>query len=497
MSAPELQPPLYSPKRLSTCAHSPKLPSKSSIKALKVEIRVDNEQEYYQPGQEIHGSVEIYQTDKKKINDFLFNDVEITFQNRLDSKLLDNSTKFLFKQEDSPKIDLSMNYNKDTFVFKKAVSYPFKFIVPKLLLDNSCPYNYDIHRNLMPSFGLPSQCGLRFNSKNVHYDADKDPMLDSYFDLLEPLSFKKFMNSYYINVLININLESPAQPLPLFQRNKEIRIKNDPVFDDLSKSYISLSSRYALQLAEYYNLFETNALNEMKFDCSMKVVNPADKGLGLLTLKSPLPMLLAESTKESLPLDLTFHSNQKEHLAIPEITVDYEMNQYLVQSSKCFKPMGFNLSILDKLQVNSKTLRMEIDDNEVFFMKVQTLFQRSHHVQKENWTPVYNEENTYDNHFQIGLPPVAKNKFTQSTFHHCLMQNIYALKVSVSYRFHNSSSAKNDNKTSLKPSNGRKLSMFAKSKKSSSSSAAAAVNAAESPCDERNSMTLYIPITLL
>lgn len=501
-AATELPPPLYTPKRLCDSSASPKFPSKSSIKSLKVEIHIENEQKSYGPGQDIIGFVSIWQTDKKKkINDFLFNDVEITFQNRLDTKILKGPTatttsKILFKLDDSPKIDLDQNYSKG-FVFKKAVTYPFKFTLPKVFLENACPLNYDIHRNLMPSFGFPSECGLYFNSKDVHYDIDPD-MSDR--QMLDTLEFKKFMNAYYINVKININLDNAASPISLFQRNKEIKIHNDLNFDDISKSYISLSSRYALQLSEYYNLFETNALNEIKFYCMMDVLKPKPPAkklkVGSLSLESPLPMLLSENMKISFPLDLTFLPSYKE-LVLPQIKVHYELNQYLIQSSKCLKPTGFNPSFLEGL-VNSKTFRMENDDNEVFIMKAQTIFQKNHLVSNDNWVPVYNQVEAYGNHFQIGLPKTVKNKFVQSTFHHCHIQNVYALKVTVSYQFEEYGVIADVEVPREEGHSTSTLSRLMKKSMKKSKIITPDLHSSSTVTSETvNTMSLYIPITLL
>lgn len=399
------------------------LPSQTLLKKYKVEIQLDqplsfeesrsnNVSHFYRPGDLINGEIIItppIPNESKSSQDLIhFN--EITIQ--LDCKLINNTgagTKTLFTMNDNPEtVPNSMSC---------VTRFPFQFKLPEQLLDNVCPANIKHHvKSLPPSFASPRLCNMAFSANQ---NAGAVPTVCPYYDTFKGLPFNRFCVVYFITATLGQRFNESADPFVLFKRVLDIQVKNN--FEPVPTNIMSTS----FDIASHYLLTDVNSSNELLVVKSTSLKKDGSE-LGSLTSSTTLPPPIslsshsAENNQHSITLK--FKPSNKTS-SFPKFHYTAELTQYVIQSSACLPatanpghfPQSFHVD-----QVG-KTRRV--------IERVQSI--DCHVLEDENWIPDYEDQEVVSKDIKLEIPYLGGKKTLQPTFHSCVLQNLYALRVKI------------------------------------------------------------------
>jgi hypothetical protein len=353
-------------------------PSKDTLKAIRVEIRTAQPEDHvYSPGDSIQGVFTIFSTNEKVINDVYFNDIEILLENRfLTSQGMD---LVYFTMHDNPSWQSfpKMCHDPDQYPFESC-TFPFEFTLPREHLEDTC--DVPGHCQLLPSYGLPSLCGLSFSSTSV---AGLKPLDKSKLKLLQHVSNNKFCNTYYINVKVKQNIKGLDRPYIVFTRSMELKVQSKQHIGDSQQLPITKSTS----------------------------VKQQGETMGNASIQVSIPPSVDLSRGMSLPVEIFYEPLNRQEF--PKMSLSIELSHYNVQSKVCTEPITTPINGLDG----------------VITQKLQTLHGADLRVDTQ-WTPSYYHNGSYSQLMDIQIPALTG---IIPTFHSCHLQNIYCLHIELKF----------------------------------------------------------------
>jgi uncharacterized Zn finger protein len=394
-------------------------PSRDTLRKTKVEIRLQDDDMTYKPGDSIRGElVIILPKVNSKTKGIFFNDVEILLENKVHTSFKDGRNSYSnFTMNDSPLLE-------EGHMNQAYHSYPFEFRLPEIQMDNLCSNNLEYHQRLIPSFGAPQLSAVSFGDKDV--PGIKKVESETYDILMsqEDENFSDFTNYYMINCKVK-QLVNGQKPFILFSRTKEVRV--DIIPELLPPSFFS----HTVDI-DSVNTLAIDDIVQDDEELIVKSINlkENDRIKGGITISSSIPDKIENLKSIDIPIEFKYKPNNNR--SFPTISYQFTLSQYLIQSSKCTPP-------LNSLEEFPKTSYINKKQN-VIHKKLQTVFESDESVIDKNessWIPAYNDRESYNKQFVLKVPNLEpyKNELLKPTFHSCHLQNIYSLHLVVKFRY--------------------------------------------------------------
>ena len=361
-------------------------PSKETLKNIQIEIQTALPPDHvYTPGETVQGVFKMVQLGDKPIHDVYFNDLEITLVNRFVTS--NGQDASFFQMEDNPNVSSfpPMCHDPDKYAFSNC-EFPFKFTLPMKHLEDTCVNALPEHRQLLPSYGLPSLCGIAFAPRSVAGLVPTD--VQQTLQKLKKVSQNKFCNTYYISVKVKQNVKGLGRPYIVFTRSMEVKVKTS---------------------------------NHMTPECPTinkgTTIKCHDAVIGKVSVESPtISTDLRSESPLKVPIEITYEP-AADTSEFPQVRLSFELNQYAVQTARCNPPI---------------VIGEEGNQDDVLVQKVDTIYCASEASVSGTWTPSYFHQGQYIQNVEVSIP-MDNFKSCSPTFHSCHLQNILNAEIRVGF----------------------------------------------------------------